>query len=243
MRVGPEGIEVTATGWFFVRGIAMVLTAICRQTATAPGFRASSDTYACHGRLDCSAHGTRRRVPLPGHVLCALRSTRGQAARHRRMGMPSRWCAGRRVAAYCSARWLHVGRLVGYASAGALAALAMDSLAWLTQQTTALRPAWTLMHVAVMAWGLMMMVQSPACLGGAGGSVRGACSTAGRGARRRDGGRGPVGPDALRAALFGPVGRGAQWRAAGDPDHGPVCRGQRVWLVGGPWAWAAFATA
>jgi len=60
----------------------------------------------------------------------------------------------RRTAAF------HVGRLVGYAAAGALAALAMDSLAWLTQQSTALRPAWTLMHVAVMAWGLMMMVQS-----------------------------------------------------------------------------------
>lgn len=54
----------------------------------------------------------------------------------------------------------HGGRLVGYGVAGALAALAMDSLAWLTQQTTALRPVWTLMHVAVMAWGLMMMVQS-----------------------------------------------------------------------------------
>ena len=24
VRVGPEGIEVTAMGWFFVRGIAMV---------------------------------------------------------------------------------------------------------------------------------------------------------------------------------------------------------------------------
>ena len=67
----------------------------------------------------------------------------------------------------------HAGRLVGYASAGALAALAMDSLAWLTQQTTALRPAWTLMHVAVMAWGLMMMVQSrqPAWVEQAGRSV------------------------------------------------------------------------
>ena len=44
----------------------------------------------------------------------------------------------------------HAGRLVGYASAGALAALAMDSLAWLTQQTTALRPAWTLMHLSLI---------------------------------------------------------------------------------------------
>ena len=49
----------------------------------------------------------------------------------------------------------------------------MDSLAWLTQQTSALRPAWTLMHVAVMAWGLMMMVQSrqPAWVEQAGRSV------------------------------------------------------------------------
>lgn len=54
----------------------------------------------------------------------------------------------------------HVGRLTGYAGAGALAALAMDSLAWLTQQTMALSPVWTLMHVAVMAWGLMMVVQA-----------------------------------------------------------------------------------
>ena len=54
----------------------------------------------------------------------------------------------------------HTGRLAGYAGVGAFAAFAMDSLAWLTQQTTALRPVWTLMHVAVMVWGLLMMVQS-----------------------------------------------------------------------------------
>lgn len=54
----------------------------------------------------------------------------------------------------------HAGRLAGYAVAGALAAAAMDSLAWLTQQTLALRPAWTMAHVAVMAWGLMLMVQA-----------------------------------------------------------------------------------
>ena len=75
----------------------------------------------------------------------------------------------RRTAAF------HVGRLAGYAAVGALAALAMDSLAWLTQQTTAFRPAWTLMHVAVMAWGLMMMVQSrqPAWVENAGRAVWG----------------------------------------------------------------------
>lgn len=54
----------------------------------------------------------------------------------------------------------HGGRLAGYAAAGALAAWAMDSLAWLTQQTVALRPAWTMAHVAVLAWGLMLMIQA-----------------------------------------------------------------------------------
>ena len=67
----------------------------------------------------------------------------------------------------------HSGRLMGYASAGALAALAMQSLAWLTQQTRARRPAWTLLHVAVLAWGLMMMVQArqPAWVENAGRAV------------------------------------------------------------------------
>lgn len=62
--------------------------------------------------------------------------------------------SGLRLLAY------HSGRLLGYASAGAVAALAMQSLAWMTQQTMALRPAWTLLHVAVLAWGLMMMLQA-----------------------------------------------------------------------------------
>ena len=39
----------------------------------------------------------------------------------------------------------HSGRLLGYSSAGAVAAMAMQSLAWMTQQTTALRPAWTML--------------------------------------------------------------------------------------------------
>lgn len=72
-------------------------------------------------------------------------------------------------------RWLlyHLGRLLGYASAGALAAVAMQSLAWLTTQTAALRPAWTLMHVGVLAWGLIMLVQArqPAWVETAGRSV------------------------------------------------------------------------
>lgn len=54
----------------------------------------------------------------------------------------------------------HAGRLAGYAGAGALAALAMDGLAWLTQHSAALRPVWALAHAAVLAWGLMLLLQA-----------------------------------------------------------------------------------
>lgn len=54
----------------------------------------------------------------------------------------------------------HVGRLIGYGMAGALAAYAMDRLAWLSGHSMALRPLWTLTHVAVMGWGLAMLAQA-----------------------------------------------------------------------------------
>jgi uncharacterized protein len=54
--------------------------------------------------------------------------------------------------------WLfQSGRLVGYSLAGAAAAQAVQSLAWLTSQTAALRPVWTLFHLAVLAWGLTLL--------------------------------------------------------------------------------------
>ncbi|RYF18984.1 MAG: sulfite exporter TauE/SafE family protein [Comamonadaceae bacterium] len=52
------------------------------------------------------------------------------------------------------------GRLLGYSIAGGAAGLAVQSFAWLSQNTAALRPAWTLFHLAVMAWGLMMLAQA-----------------------------------------------------------------------------------
>ncbi|MBS0509087.1 MAG: sulfite exporter TauE/SafE family protein [Proteobacteria bacterium] len=54
----------------------------------------------------------------------------------------------------------HLGRLLGYGAAGALAAFAMDRLAWLSQSTAALRPVWTMLHVLILAWGLLMMLQA-----------------------------------------------------------------------------------
>lgn len=134
----------------------------------------------------------------------------------------------------------HIGRLAGYAGAGALAALAMDSLAWVTQQTMALSPVWTLMHVAVMAWGLMMMVQArqPAWV-----------EQAGRTAWRR------VQP--LVRAPGGLLVAGGLWALmpcgllysallvaalSGSALQGALTMvlfgvGSGLWLVGGPWLW------
>ncbi len=47
---------------------------------------------------------------------------------------------------------------MGYALAGAVAATAMQSLAWMSTQLVLLRPLWTLMHVAVLAWGMVLVV-------------------------------------------------------------------------------------
>lgn len=65
-----------------------------------------------------------------------------------------------RVAGQGSSRsaWtFQAGRVLGYATAGALAAGAMESLAWATSQANALRPAWVVMHLVVLAWGLMLL--------------------------------------------------------------------------------------
>ena len=50
------------------------------------------------------------------------------------------------------------GRLIGYASLGALAAGSVKSLAWFSNQTLALHPVWTFFHVLVFCWGLIMLI-------------------------------------------------------------------------------------
>ena len=52
------------------------------------------------------------------------------------------------------------GRLVGYSSLGALAAVSVQGLGWLTTQSAAIRPLWTLLHVAAMALGVLLMLQA-----------------------------------------------------------------------------------
>ena len=86
-------------------------------------------------------------------------------------------CAGlTRLGAASPSRslWMfQAGRLAGYSAAGAAAAFTVQSLGWLTSQAASLRPVWTLFHLAVLAWGLMLIVQAhqPMWVSSAGRSI------------------------------------------------------------------------
>jgi len=53
-----------------------------------------------------------------------------------------------------------IGRLIGYALLGAFAAASMQGLGWLTIQSAALRPLWTMFHVAGVLLGLVLVWQA-----------------------------------------------------------------------------------
>lgn len=70
--------------------------------------------------------------------------------------VPVRAAAGAGVAATAApgARAaFHLGRIASYAAAGALAAASVGGLAQAGAQVAALRPLWTLLHLAVFGWG------------------------------------------------------------------------------------------
>lgn len=64
----------------------------------------------------------------------------------------------------------HLGRLLAYAAAGAVAAGSVGSLAVLGQAVAALRPLWTLVHIAALGLGLYLLWQGrqPAWMAGLG---------------------------------------------------------------------------
>jgi sulfite exporter TauE/SafE len=53
-----------------------------------------------------------------------------------------------------------LGRLLGYSALGGLAAATVQGLGWLTTQSAALRPVWTMVHVAAFLMGLLLLVQA-----------------------------------------------------------------------------------
>lgn len=86
-------------------------------------------------------------------------------------------CAGAiRAAGVGSGRGMarfQLGRLAGYALAGGVAAGAVQSLGWLAAHAAALRPVWTFFHLAVLAWGVMLVsrARQPAFVEAAGRAV------------------------------------------------------------------------
>ncbi|MDD2547518.1 MAG: sulfite exporter TauE/SafE family protein [Burkholderiaceae bacterium] len=133
-----------------------------------------------------------------------------------------------------------MGRMASYALAGALAAWTMGSLAWLTQQTQALAPVWTMVHVAVLAWGGMMVFQARQPVG---------LERVGRWVWRcvqpwvqAPGGVGFAGflwtlmpCGLLYSALLVAALSGGPWQGA--MSMALFALGSGLWLVGGPWLW------
>jgi uncharacterized protein len=57
--------------------------------------------------------------------------------------------------------WIfQAGRVLGYSALGGLAAASMQGLGWLSVHSAALRPVWTLFHVAAALLGLMLLWQA-----------------------------------------------------------------------------------
>lgn len=73
-------------------------------------------------------------------------------------------CAGLAQAAgerRAEALWsFQLGRVIGYALLGGLAAASIQGLGWLTIQSSALRPVWTLFHAAAFMLGLLLLVRA-----------------------------------------------------------------------------------
>ena len=50
-----------------------------------------------------------------------------------------------------------LGRIIGYSSLGALAATTMQGVGWLSTQSAAFRPLWTLLHIVAFMVGLLLL--------------------------------------------------------------------------------------
>ena len=144
-----------------------------------------------------------------------------------------------------------LGRLLSYSALGALAAASMQSVAWLSVHAAALRPVWSLMHVAAALLGLSLLWQArqPAWLEEGGLRLWRALQ---RGLARWWGPRGLAGSTRAAPAFWGllwglmPCGLlySALWVAALSP--GPwqgalvmllFALGSSVSLLAGPWLW------
>ena len=132
-----------------------------------------------------------------------------------------------------------LGRLLGYASLGAVAAASVQSLGWMTTQSAALRPVWTMFHVAALLLGLVLLAQARQPVWLESGARR-----IWQRARAVGAGRGPV----VLGALWALLPCGLLYSAllvaamAGDPLSGALVMaafalGSAITLIAGPWLW------
>ena len=57
--------------------------------------------------------------------------------------------------------WIfQAGRVFGYGALGGIAAASMQGVGWLATQSVALRPVWTLLHVAAAVLGLALLLSA-----------------------------------------------------------------------------------
>lgn len=135
-----------------------------------------------------------------------------------------------------------LGRILGYSLLGALAAASMQGLGWLTVQSAALRPIWSMLHVAALVLGLILLVQArqPVWLESAGRRVW-------RTARTLAAGWGGGAPLVL-GTLWALLPCGLLYSAllvaalAGGPLAGAMVMalfalGTSVTMLAGPWLW------
>jgi len=132
-----------------------------------------------------------------------------------------------------------IGRIMGYSALGALAAASMQGLGWLTVQSAALRPVWTLFHISALLLGLVLLfrAQQPVWLESVGRSLWAHAKNVGAG-------RAPL----LLGMLWALLPCGLLYSAllvaamAADPLSGAMVMalfalGTSVTMTAGPWLW------
>jgi sulfite exporter TauE/SafE len=134
-----------------------------------------------------------------------------------------------------------LGRIVGYSALGALAAASIQGLGWLTIQSAALRPVWTMFHVAALLLGLVLLLraQQPVWLEAAGRRIW---------ARAKAFGAGAGGAPVVLGVLWALLPCGLLYSAllvaaiAGAPWEGAAVMalfalGTGVTMSAAPWLW------
>lgn len=117
---------------------SLALTALLMGLAGGPHCVAMCGA-AC-GALGRSASGA------PGRVI-AIAQAQPHALQVRSSISPGQWT-------------FQLGRLLSYSALGAVAAASMQTVGWLSVHAAALRPLWTLMHVAAALLGLALVWQA-----------------------------------------------------------------------------------